>query len=136
MQFLRALIAAAVLVAICACASSPTATCKPGEQSAVQDTLYFGTAKPDGTVTADEWTDFLASSVTPRFPRGLTVSQASGQWRGADGSIVQESTRILQLVHPDDAPSERSVAEVAAIYKSRFQQEAVLRVRTRTCISF
>ncbi|MEJ8854946.1 DUF3574 domain-containing protein [Variovorax robiniae] len=135
MQALRALAAVAILAAITACASQPT-TCKRGEQSAIQDTLYFGAAKPDGTVTAAEWSTFLATIVTPRFPQGLTVSQASGQWRGADGSIVQESTRVLQLVHPDDAPSEQSVAEISAAYKSRFQQEAVLRVRTRTCISF
>ncbi|MEJ8846875.1 DUF3574 domain-containing protein [Variovorax rhizosphaerae] len=131
----RALVAIAISIAISACAIPPAASCKPGEQSAIQDTLYFGTAKPNGTVTAEEWANFLAATVTPRFPQGLTVSHASGQWRGADGSIVQESTRVLQLVHPNDARNEQSVTEVAAIYKSRFQQEAVLRVRTRTCVS-
>ena len=121
MQVLRALLAVSIPVAISACALPPAATCKPGEQQAVHDTLYFGTAKPNGTVTADEWTSFLATIVTPRFPQGLTVSQASGQWRGADGSIVQEASRVLKLVHPGDAASEKSVAEVAASYKSRFQ---------------
>jgi hypothetical protein len=136
LQF-RAFIAIAMAVMVGGCASSPTTTCNPGEERAVQDTLYFGTAKPNGGVVAnDEWTEFLEIVVTPRFPQGLTVVQASGQWRGADGSIVRESTRILQLVHPDDALSEKAAIEIAADYKSRFQQEAVLRVKTAACASF
>jgi len=126
----------AIAVVASACASAPAATCKTGEQSAVSETLYLGTGKPNGVVTADEWTSFLATVVTPRFPQGLTVFQANGQWRGADGSIVRESTYVLQLVHPDDTPNEKSVAEIAAAYKAQFLQEAILRTKASTCISF
>jgi hypothetical protein len=43
---------------------------------------------------------------------------------------------ILHLVHPDDAPSETAVSELVAAYKTQFQQEAVLRVKTHACVSF
>ena len=126
----------AIPFALGACASLHKPGCRGGELSAVQDSLYFGTGRPNGAVTADEWTAFLETTVTPRFPQGLTVSQASGQWRGAEGSIVRESSHVLQLVHPDDASSEKSVAEIIAAYKTQFQQEAVLRVKANTCVSF
>jgi Protein of unknown function (DUF3574) len=121
---------------LCGCASLQDNACKRGEQFAIQDALYFGTGKPNGVVTRDEWNKFLETMVTPRFPQGLTVSDASGQWRGTDGSLVREASHVLTLVHPDDAPSEKSVAEIVASYKAQFQQEAVLRVKAGACMSF
>ena len=32
-------------------------------------------------VTEARWSRFLADEITPRFPDGLTVVDASGQWR-------------------------------------------------------
>jgi hypothetical protein len=98
--------------------------------------LYFGTGMRKGVVTTEERAKFLEVTVTSRFPQGLTVWQALGQWRGADGSIVRELTDVLQIIHPDDALSETSVAEIVAAYKAAFQQEAVLRVRDSICVSF
>jgi hypothetical protein len=125
----------AVAIALCGCAS--TAVCRSGEQASVHDTLYFGTGRPDGgVVSVEEWTRFLESIVTPRFPQGLTVSDVSGQWRGNDGSIVREATHVLQLVHPGDTDSNGRVDEIAQAYKTQFEQEAVLRVSSRVCTSF
>jgi hypothetical protein len=87
-------------------------------------------------VTAHDWSKFVQLSVSPRFPQGFTVSKATGQWRGADGTIVHESTYVLSLIHPDGAPSEAAIAEIVASYKSAFQQESVLRSRAETCTSF
>jgi hypothetical protein len=128
---------AALPAALAACASMHPAGCRPGEQALVQDTLYFGTGKPrGGVVTPQEWDGFLRRAVTPRFPQGLSVLPASGQWRGADGGIVRENSYLLHLVHPDDEPSEQAVNAIVASYKSQFQQEAVLRARSRACVSF
>jgi len=133
---IRFTVALAFALSLSACTTLHGLHCKGGEQLAIQDSLYFGTGKPNGVVTADEWAAFLRTEVTPRFPQGLTVHEASGQWRGADGAIVREATHVLQLVHPDDASSDKQVAEIIASYKSTFQQEAVLRVRAGTCVSF
>jgi hypothetical protein len=122
--------------AIAGCASVRETACTGDERASIQDSLYFGTAKPGGAVTPEEWAEFLKSVVTPRFPQGLTVWQASGQWRGADGAVIREASHVLNLLHPNDATSEKAVIEIAAAYKVRFQQEAVLRVRALACVSY
>jgi hypothetical protein len=131
----KAAFAGVLSLAVSACSSLSEPRCAPNEQSAVQDSLYFGTGRAIGVVTSEEWSKFLEVAVTPRFPQGLTVSQASGQWRGSDGSIVRESTYVLHLLHASDAQSEASIAAIVAAYKAQFQQEAVLRVRAKACMS-
>ena len=109
--------------------------CGSGERPAVSELLYFGSATPGGAVSAEAWSAFLAETVTPRFPDGLTTWPASGQWRGADGSLVREASWVLNLVHPGDPEAEGGVRAVVEAYKARFQQEAVLRVRSGACVS-
>ena len=129
--------AALLFVAVAAgCATVPTPRCAPGETRSVSELVYFGTGKRAGVVTAEEWKEFLRTSVTPRFPQGFTVWSASGQWRSADGTIVVEDSFVLNLVHPDDERNEDWVRAIAAAYKARFDQEAVLRVRSHVCVSF
>ena len=118
------------------CASRNQDRCAQGEQFVVHDTLNFGTAKPNGVVSPEEWQTFLQEIVTPKFPRGFATWASSGQWRGADGSTVEEASHVLVLDHPNDAASESAVREIISTYKSRFQQEAVFRVKTDACISF
>ena len=50
-------------------------------------------------------------------------------------TIVRESTYVLHLLHGSDAQIEESVAAIVAAYKTQFQQEAVLRVRAKACMS-
>lgn len=125
----------AVALGTAACAASPRPRCGGGEQAIVQDTLYLGAATPSGVVTPEAFAAFVTGVVTPRFPQGLTVWPASGQWRAKDGTLVREESRVLRLVHPGDEISERAVLDIAAAYSSRFEQEAVLRVRTGGCAS-
>ncbi|MBM4264057.1 MAG: DUF3574 domain-containing protein [Deltaproteobacteria bacterium] len=136
MRLLRFAILAIVATTFSACGSTYIVRCKDGDTLAIQDSLYFGTAKPNGVVTPDDWSGFLENTVTPRFPQGLTSSRASGQWRGSDGEIVREDSHVLLLLHPDNAATEQSIREVIDTYKSQFQQEAVLRIRSATCASF
>jgi hypothetical protein len=109
--------------------------CKGEGRLAVQELLYFGTETPSGHVTPETWAHFLSEIVTPRFPEGLSVWQASGQWRSASGEVIREPTYVLSLVHPDDAAPSKAVQEIIASYKTHFQQEAVLRVKAYTCMS-
>jgi hypothetical protein len=100
----------------------------------VRDILYFGRNRPTGgTVSDAEWQAFLTEVVTPRFPAGLTVVTATGQWRGQTGAVEREQAEVLTLFHTGDRAARRAVEEVMAEYKRRFQQEAVLRERTPTC---
>lgn len=122
--------------AVASCATTPGLGCDPDEQRLVTTTLYFGTGRTVGVVTNEEWLAFLRDVVTPRFPQGLTVTDASGQWRSANGEIVREASHALTLVHPDDAASDRAIDEIVARYKSGFEQEAVMRTHSPSCVSF
>jgi len=136
---LRGVLVLSALLVFGACAAvreTPPAPA-PGLSAQILDRLYFGRSLPGGgSVSEQDWSTFLAAVVTPRFPSGLTVLRADGQWRDATGSIVREQSFVLELVHPDDAATERAVREIAADYKRRFAQEAVLRVRDRVGVSF
>ena len=52
-------------------------------------------------VSEARWSQFLASEVTPRFPDGLTVYDAKGQWR-APGSkkISRERSKVVMIAMP------------------------------------
>lgn len=110
--------------------------CRSGEQAAVTESIYFGTNKPGGVVSKEEWAVFVNESVTPAFPEGLTSWAASGQWRMATGTIEREVSYILQLTHDDSPQRNQAIQTIVDKYKRDFQQEAVLRVRSRTCIRF
>jgi Protein of unknown function (DUF3574) len=43
---------------------------------------------------------------------------------------------VLQILHPDDAATEKAIRELVDAYKTQFKQEAVLRIRSHTCASF
>ena len=102
----------------------------------MRTTLYFGLAHPLGKVSESQWQAFLRDEVTPRFPDGLTVWQADGQWRRSDGHISRERAKVLLLVH-DEAPAVRTaLAAIVASYKRLFQQESVLWETAPVCAAF
>src|SRR5688500_14417190 len=73
-------------------------------QTRGSDRLYFGRMHAAGVVTHAEWEQFLAEVVTPRFPEGLTVWTADGQWRdGGRRVTIREPTFVLEVVHPHHA---------------------------------
>jgi hypothetical protein len=133
----------ALVLATAACAHppapspAPAASCAVGDTALVRDVVYFGRNRPGGGTVGDaEWQGFLDQVVTPRFPAGLTVVEATGRWQGRSGVVEQERSEIVTLLHGGDEAARRAVAEIAAEYKRRFRQEAVLRERMATCARF
>ncbi len=124
----------AILLSLVGCGAVHTLPCGDDERRAIQEWVYFGTETRSGHVTPDAWTQFLSEIVSPRFPEGLSVWQASGQWRSASGQIIHEPSYVLSLIHPDDLVPNKAVQEIIASYKTRFQQEAVLRVKSAACM--
>lgn len=102
----------------------------------MSEIIYFGAATPDGTVTPEQWREFLDTEVAPRLRAGFTTWSAEGRWRGADGRVIREDTRVLSVVHEPGAVAEGPMREIVADYKRRFRQEAVLRVRNPACGTF
>ena len=110
-----------------------TMECGTASTSQVRTTLYFGLARPKGSVSELEWQLFLRDEVTRRFPEGLTVWGAEGQWLSAGGSIDHEQSKVLLLVHPDTAAARQSVNAVIEAYRKKFEQESVLWESARVC---
>ena len=128
-------------LADCASSSLPinptVGLCEAGDQAMVRDTLYFGRNRPNGgTVREGEWRRFLNEIITPRFPDGLTVVKATGQWRNASGQIEREASEVVTVLHAGDPTAGDKISEIVAAYTKRFNQEAVLRERTATCARF
>lgn len=97
----------------------------------VQAQLYFGLRSADGSgVSEQEWARFLSDVVTPRFPDGLTVLGAYGQGRSGPPTpiVVAETTKLLIIVHPDDAASRQKLAEIKQEYAKAFNQDSVFHV--------
>jgi hypothetical protein len=112
-----------------------TMDCGATSTSQIRTTLYFGLARPKGSVSELEWQIFLRDEVTRRFPEGLTVWGAEGQWQGAVGSIDHEQSKVLLLVHPDTAAARQSVQAVIAAYRKTFEQQSVLWESARVCVA-
>lgn len=111
--------------------------CRTGDTALERDELYFGrNRKGAPEISDEEWRGFLGRAVTPRFPAGFSVWEARGQWRGADGTIEEEKSKVLAIFHPPDEASRGAVDSIVAAYRAEFNQEAVLRARTPACVAF
>jgi len=113
--------------------TAPPAECGGSSAAQVRTTLYFGSARPKGSVSELEWQIFLRDEVTSRFPDGLTVWDAEGQWRGPQGAIEHERTKVLLIVHPDTAAARALVQAVIERYRTAFEQQSVLWETSRVC---
>lgn len=111
-----------------ACASMPPHAGVHG----VSDRLFCGRSIPGGgEVTDADVERFLDEVVTPRFPEGFTSWTAVGNWRGEE-----EKTLVVEFLHPYGRELDEKVREVAAEYRRRFRQQAVMRVTEPAFIQF
>jgi len=114
----------------------PSTSCGVSGTSLTRTTMYFGLTKPVGVISEGQWQKFLLNKVTPRFPDGLTVWEANGQWRGSNGRINRERAKVLLLVHGDSPEVRAALAAIIAEYKHDFQQESVLWETAPVCAAF
>ena len=115
--------------------SSVTMECGVSSAPRIRTTLYFGMSRPKGAVSELEWQLFLRDEVTKRFPDGLTVWQAEGQWQTPGGRIDREQSKVLLLVHGDTPAERQSVQAVIQTYRKAFDQESVLWESARVCVA-
>ncbi len=132
----RALLVLPVL-ALAGCGFSAVNSCPSGLQRTHIAQLFFGrnVGGVEGVGDA-EWAEFVDEEVTPRFPDGFSVTDAQGQWRGADGAVVRERSKVLTLVLTAKGDEAEALDAIRVAYKTRFHQEAVLRVETGACVGF
>jgi hypothetical protein len=111
--------------------------CRPPLDPWTQVELYFGRdVGGDAVVSEEAFRDFLAKTVTPLLPDGLSVVDVAGQFRGSNGTIVREPTKLLIILVPDAAGVAPDVETIVAAYKERFDQESVLHAEHPVCVGF
>jgi len=134
------LLALTVTLSGCAAIGAPASgpACGLGGQPELVAEVVFGRNIGDSVgVSEADWNRFLDEEVTPRFPDGLTVMSASGQWRDTErGNIVQEPSKVLVVILGDEERDRPRIGEIASAYKQRFQQQGVLTMLRPACVSF
>lgn len=111
--------------------------CNAGASRMARVELVFGLsrrAQPD--VTDTEWTSFLNAEITPRFPDGLTILDAYGQWRRPNGEITKEPSRMLVILYRASPAADDKIEAIRTAWKSRFSQDSVMRIDGSDCVRF
>ena len=111
--------------------------CLPPAHPMVSAELFFGRSVGNRMVSEKEFATFLAAEVTPRFPDGLTVLDARGQWRNGNSAIIaHEASKLVKVIFADDAARRADLDAIAASYKLKFHQESVLISLQPVCATF
>ena len=133
-----AVVMTVAMALIAACVPLPAEVpCAEGSERYDEYRLFFGRNIGDVEgVTDEDWATFLADTVTPRFPDGLSVFDAAGQWRNSEGVIVRERSKMVVILAVPDSDALTRLDEIAEEYKRRFSQESVLRVVDSACVAF
>jgi hypothetical protein len=88
-------------------------------------------------VSESTWVGFVAREITPRFPDGLTITDAIGQWRNrASGVIAREPSKHVEIVLPGQTDDEARLDAIIAAYKRQFHQQSVGLILRDACVSF
>ena len=107
--------------------------CSGAQKPWVVAELLFGRTR----VSEASWTRFLASEITPRFPDGLTVYDAKGQWRNPETKkISRERTKVVMIAMPPAADNDARLQQIIEAYKTRFRQQSVGLILRPSCVSF
>lgn len=129
---------AASIVLLAACAAVPPPACVAPSRPMTQVDLYFGRDIGGRAEVSDvQWDRFVDAEITPRFPDGLTVVDARGQYRDtATGRIGRERSKRLTILVVDAAAARPRFDAVVGAYIRQFQQQSVLRVEGPVCAAF
>jgi hypothetical protein len=119
-------------------AQTPPLSCHGTQQPRQVAELLFGRDIGHRLgVSEAAWRRFVAREMTPRFPDGLTVTDAAGQWRDpATGAIEREPSKRVEIVLPGNAEDEARLEAVVAAYKRQFHQHAVGIIVRPACVAF
>lgn len=76
--------------------------CSDPQRPMLEIDLMFGrNIEGEVGVREEQWTDFVASEISPRFPQGQSVDDALGQWRDREtNAIVKEPSKDVQIIVP------------------------------------
>lgn len=88
-------------------------------------------------VSEADFAAFAAREITPRFPDGLTIIDARGQYRDAGRErLIREPSKLVLITFRSDPQKRAALGEIAEAYKTAFRQQSVLTTVRETCASF
>jgi hypothetical protein len=138
----RSLYVACALTALAALAPASVRAqgatpCQAPARSMQAIELMFGRSVDGRLVVRErEWVRFLAREITPRFPDGLSVVDAAGQYKTVDGAIAHEPSKIVIIIAPEGSETQDRIAVIESAYKKQFRQQKVVVVTRTVCASF
>ena len=111
----------------------------------VRSELYFGVGEESGPadrpqaerIGEAQWRGFLDREVTPRFPDGLTVFDAYGQWlfRGAK-EPNRLGTKVLVILHEDTPQRSADIEAIRLAWKQATKHQSVWWSKQAVEVSF
>ena len=105
----------------------------------VESDLYFGIGvadQPDKGRDA-QWRSFLDEQVTPRFPAGLSVVDAYGQWHNQYQKTTERlRSKILIIAYPDTQENRDKIEAIRLAWKKQTGDQSVLRITVPADVSF
>jgi hypothetical protein len=112
----------------------------PGAARWLRSELYFGVGSADladGGVGEMRWRAFLDKEVTSRFPDGLTVFEAYGQWRDrGDAAPSRLRSKVLVILHEDTPANRASIDAIRIAWKAATHDQSVLLATEQVEVSF
>ena len=134
----RAALLLVLAVAAAGGARAQLVDCRGAQKPAQVAELMFGRNIGNRLgVSEGQWARFVDREIVPRFPNGLTVINVAGQWKDrANGKIVREPSKIVQIVLPGEEEDIARLNEIADAYKTRFKQHSVIMIVRPACVSF
>jgi hypothetical protein len=126
----------ALALALAGCAGVRQPACPAGQERLKTAQLFFGQqigGRP--SVSDADFRRFVDDELTPRFPDGLTVLDAGGQWRAADNPLVRAASKVVLIVLPAKGDASPRIEAVQVAYKKRFRQDSVLVLTAANCVS-
>jgi hypothetical protein len=126
------------LAAVATGSHAQTLSCYGTQQPKQVAELLFGRDVGNRVgVSETAWTRFVAREMTPRFPDGLTVTDAIGQWRDTTrGTIVREPSKRVEIVLPGGTDDEARLDAIVKAYKAEFHQQSVGVIVRPACVAF
>ena len=97
--------------------------------------LYFGMSSDRGDISEQDFKNFLDTAITIRFPEGLTIYDASGQWNEKN-QILHEKTKVIEIAAYDSSNVLNKVNAIRTSYKTIFHQSSVLLIRENVLVDF
>ena len=131
--------AVALLLALAPAASaSAQIACRADQKASAVVEMMFGRKIGERIgVTNAAWARFVDREITPRFPEGLSVVDAAGQWQDpVRKRVVREPSKVVTIVLRDSEKGQSEIDAIAQAYKKQFRQQSVGVIVRAACVSF